>query len=119
MKKSLLMVGGLVGLLWGGDVRAADFFTAPVLVRQNELVTCQALNIGKNSADLTVELIDTAVGSIFGPATCPTLTGGTCGLASVSGSADDRLVYCRVAPGKKKNVRAAIQVNGGGAAPAQ
>jgi hypothetical protein len=43
--------------------------------------------------------------------------GGACILAY--GPSSDRIVYCRVSPAKKKNVRAALQVNGGAAAVAQ
>jgi len=52
------------------NVRAADFFTAPVLVRQNELVTCQAMNIGITTLDVMVDLIEAGKGNVFGPANC-------------------------------------------------
>ena len=119
MKKRAMLVGGLLALVCGAEVRAADLVTAPVLVRQNELVTCQALNVGPKAMSLSVDLIDSATGSIFGPVNCPTFEGGTCGLASVSGAAPDRLIYCRVSAGKKRGVRATIQVNGGASAVAQ
>jgi hypothetical protein len=121
MKKRAMIVGALLALVCGAEARAADFVTAPLLVRQNELVTCQGLNIGSASKvmDITVDLIDGASGSIFGPATCPTLQGGTCILAAVNATGVDRLIYCRVSPGKKRSVRATIQINGGAGATAQ
>ena len=119
MKKSISMLGALVVFAWGGSARAADFITAPLLVRPGELITCQALNVGDKTMDLTVDLIAVGTGSIFGPATCPTGSGASCGLAFIPGAPNDQLVYCRVSPGKKKNVRAVLQVNGGASAVAQ
>jgi hypothetical protein len=119
MKKIALMVGSLAALVCG-EVRAADFFTAPVLVRQNELVTCQAMNVGITTLDVMVDLIEAGKGSVFGPANCVgTVTGGGCVLASASAAPEDRWIYCHVTPGKKKNIRAIIQVSGGAAVAAQ
>jgi hypothetical protein len=118
MKKSMLMVATLLTFATAGSARAADLITAPLLAHQNDLVTCQVINVGKTAVDLKVDLIDPATGSIFGPAVCAgTGTGGTCVLALGVGA--DRLVYCRVSPAQKKNVRAALQINGGAAAVAQ
>lgn len=118
MKKSILLAASLLTLASTGSARAADFITAPLLVHQNDLITCQAINVGNTAVDLKVDLIDPATGSVFGPAVCAgTGTGGTCVLAL--GAASDRLIYCRVSPAKKKNIRAALQVNGGAAAVAQ
>lgn len=120
MKKSAMLAGVLMALVGGAEVRAADLYTAPILVHQNELVTCQALSVGTKPTDLTVDMIDAAAGSVFGPATCgPVLKGGSCLLASVSGGPDDRLIYCRVSGATKRTVRGAIQVNGGASAVAQ
>lgn len=114
MKKSILLAASLLAIAWAGSACAADLVTPPLLVHAGDLVTCQIINVGKTAADLKVDLIDPAVGSVFGPAVCAgTGTGGTCTLALGVGS--DRLIYCRVAPGKKKNVRAVLQVNGGAA----
>ena len=118
MKKSLSMLGALVVLAWGGSVRAADFVTAPLLVHAGEQITCQALNVGSKTMDLKVDLFAVGYGSIFGTATCPEGSGGACVLNFVNG-ANDVLVYCRVSPGKKKDVRAVLQVNGGASAIAQ
>ena len=117
-KKSILVAAALLTFATAGRAHAADFITAPLLVHQNDLVTCQAINVGNTVADLKVDLIDTATGSVFGPAVCAgTGTGGACILAW--GAPADRIVYCRVSPGKKKNIRAALQINGGAAAVAQ
>ena len=118
MKKSLLVVTSLLSLAWAGNVRAADLVTAPLLAHAGDLVTCQAVNLANTTMDLKVDLIDTAGGSVFGPAVCAgTPTGGTCILALGAGS--DRLIYCRVSPAKKKSVRATLQIGGGAAAAAQ
>jgi hypothetical protein len=119
MKKSISMLGALVVLAWGGSAGAADFITAPLLVHPGELITCQATNVGSKTTDLKVDLIAVGFGSIFGPATCPTGSGGACLQAYVPGAPNDQLVYCRVSPGKKKDVRAVLQVNGGASAVAQ
>lgn len=118
-KKSMwIAAAALLTLASAGTARAADMVTAPLLVHANDLVTCQVINVGKTAADLKVDLIDPATGSVFGPAVCAgTGTGGTCVLALAA--SQDRLIYCRVAPNKKRNVRAALQVNGGAAAIAQ
>jgi hypothetical protein len=99
---------------------AADLVTAPVLVRQNEVVSCQVVNAGTKAVDLSVELFDTVVGSIFGPGVCAgSGQNGLCIQSSVSGAAEDRWVFCRVQPGKKKAVRGAITTSGGASASAQ
>ena len=117
-KKSILVAATLLTLAATGSARAADFITAPLLVHQNDLVTCQAVNVGNTAADLKVDLIDTAAGSVFGPGVCAnTGTGGACVLALVASS--DRIIYCRVSPAKKKNIRATLQISGGAAAVAQ
>ena len=118
MKKSISMLGALVVFAWGGSARAADFITAPLVVHPGEQITCQALNIGSKTMDLKVDMFAVGYGSIFGPSTCPVGAGGACGLVFVNG-ANDVLVYCRVSPGKKKDVRAVLQVNGGASATAQ
>ena len=118
MKKTLMMVGSLMALVCGAEARAADFWTAPVLVHANESVTCQAVNIGATTLDITVDLIDPAVGSVFGPANCTQQgPGGGCFLVLATGY--DRWVYCHVTPGKKRNVRATLQVSTGASAVAQ
>ncbi|MBY0276396.1 hypothetical protein K2Z84_13705 [Candidatus Binatia bacterium] len=117
-KKSILLAATLVTLAAPRGARAADLVTAPLLVHQNDLITCQAVNVGNTAVDLKVDLIDVAAGSVFGPAVCAsTGTGGACLLEL--GAASDRLIYCRVSPAKKKNIRAILQVNGGAAAAAQ
>lgn len=100
---------------------AADLVTAPILVRQNELVSCQVVNVGTKPVDLSAELFDTVVGSIFGPGGgCPASGQNSfCIQTSVSGAPEDRWVFCRVKPGKKKAVRGSITSSGGASAPAQ
>lgn len=121
MRRTLFLAAPLAALLGSAQVQAAaDLFTAPILVRQNELVSCQALNAGTKAVDLEVELFDTVVGSIFGPGPCAGAgSGGMCIQSSVSGAAEDRWVYCRVSPGKKKVIRGSITSSGGASSQAQ
>jgi hypothetical protein len=121
MRRHLFLIGALAAVLGSGSAQAASaFFTAPILVRQNELVSCQVVNVGTKAVDLSVELFDTVVGSIFGPGPCPASgSGGICIQSSQSGAAEDRWVYCRVEPGKKKAVRGAITSSSGASAVAQ
>jgi hypothetical protein len=111
----------IAALAFAGPAQAAkDLVTAPVLVRQNELVSCAVVNVGSKPVDVSVELIDTVVGSIFGPGPCNAVgTNGVCVQSSASGAAEDRWVLCRITPGKKKSLRGAVTVSSGASAGAQ
>jgi hypothetical protein len=121
MSKGIWLAAPLAALAFAAQAQAAaDLVTAPVLVRQNEVVACSVVNAGSKPVDLSVELFDTVVGSIFGPGLCNGAgTNGMCIQSSVSGAAEDRVVFCRVKPGKKKAVRGAITTSGGASATAQ
>jgi hypothetical protein len=96
-------------ILGGAAAEAADLFTPPLFVGDNQLVACEIVNVGGKTRTFQLEIIDSA-GIVQGSGG-NTLAPGQSGGGGIASSSIFGLFYCHfIVQGGVDNFRAAIKL---------